>query len=169
MRSKAIFAAVLLAGCSTGPVMLTSRFDPAEVAWFAARGTNTIAGNAIVRTARGTVKTCAADIVTLSPVSRYGRERMQALYGSDEEGFNPIVGGHPADFGGDDPRYLATARTTRCDAHGRFAFDELPDGDYYVVAMVTWRERGFGLEQGGYLMRRVHVSTGETKEVLLAS
>lgn len=167
MRSGLVLALVL-AGCAGGPVALESRFDPAEVAWFSARGTNAIAGTAILRTARGNAKTCAALPVTLFPASAYARERMRHLYGSEEEGFNPITGGRPADFTGDDPRYTATAKTTHCDARGRFWFSELPDGDYYLTTTVTWRERDFGLEQGGHLMRHVHVSTGETKEVLLA-
>ena len=43
-----IILLALLAGCAA-PVALQSRFDPAEVAWFAARGTNTIEGTAIAR------------------------------------------------------------------------------------------------------------------------
>jgi hypothetical protein len=171
MRWKAAFTAVLagaLAGCASGPVTLTSRFDPAEVGWFAGRGTNTISGSAIVRSDRGTVKTCAALAVVLFPVSAYARERMRYLYGSEEEGFNPLLGGRPADFGGDNLRYLQTARTSRCDAKGRFSFRELPDGDYYVVTTVTWHEGHFTLDQGGSLMLRVQVTTGETREILLA-
>ena len=147
---------------------MQNRFDPAEVAWFAGRGTNTIEGSAIVRSYSGTVKNCAALPVMLFPVSTYARERMAYLYGSGEEGFNLLAGGRPADFVGDDPRYGATVKTTRCDAHGRFSFGELPDGDYYLVATVTWRERAQGMDEGGMLMRRVQVRTGETKDVLLA-
>jgi hypothetical protein len=168
MRARAVLAVFVLAGCAGGPVTLQSRFDPGEVAWFAARGTNTIAGSAILRSFNGKAKTCVALPVTLMPVSAYARERMRYLYGAEDEGYNPRVGGKPADFGGDDPGYIATAKTTRCDARGRFSFSELPDGDYYLVTTVTWRDRAFGMESGGSLMQRVHVSTGETKEVLLA-
>jgi hypothetical protein len=170
MRSKAVLAVagVILASCSSEPVTLQSRFDPTEVAWFVGRGTNTIEGSAIVRSYSGTVKTCAALPVMLFPVSAYARERMMHLYGSGEEGYNLLAGGRPADFTNDDPRYQAAVKTTRCDARGRFAFSELPDGDYYLVATVTWRERAQGMDEGGMLMRRVHVSTGETKDVLLA-
>ena len=169
MRSFTVVVVLsLMAGACSAPVVLQSRLDPAEVAWFAARGTNTIAGSVIVRSYKGVAKTCAALPVVLFPVSAYGRERMMHLYGSDQEGFNPILLGRPADFGGDDPRYLSTAKTTRCDGRGRFAFTELPDGAYFLVGTVTWRERQAGLEQGGYLMQRVQVTTGETKEVLLA-
>ncbi len=168
MRSSAAFAVLLLAGCATGPVLLQSRFNPAEVAWFAGRGTNTIEGSAIVRSYNGKVKTCAALPVMLLPVSAYARERMTYLYGSGEEGYNLLVGGRPADFAGDDPRYLAAVKATRCDARGRFAFSELPDGAYYLVATVTWRERELGMDEGGSLMQRVQVQTGETKDVLLA-
>jgi hypothetical protein len=168
MGAKALLACFCLCACSA-PVPLTSSFDPKEVAWFSGTGTNSLAGTAIVRSDSGSVKTCAALPVMLFPVSAYAVERMRALYGNDEEGFNPIVGGRPADFADDDPRYLAAARTLRCDARGRFAFGALPDGDYFLVAQVTWKEgRYLVLEQGGYLMQRVHVQTGESKNVLLA-
>lgn len=168
--ARATLAVALLVGlcaCAT-PVPLQSHFEPREVAWFSARGTGTIEGNAIARAYNGIVKTCAALPVTLFPVSTYAKERMRALYGSAEEGFNPALMGRPAAFDNDDPAYLKTAKTTRCDAHGRFAFSELPDGDYFLVGEVTWRDRQAGLLQGGYLMRRLQLSTGETKEVLLA-
>jgi hypothetical protein len=167
MRSAAIAVCLVLAGCAE-PVHLTARFNPAEVAWFSAAGTNTLGGTAIIRSDNGGAKTCAALEVMLIPVSAYASERMRALYGSDREGFNPILLGRPADFGGDDPGYLAAARSTRCDARGRFSFTGLPDGDYFVVAVVTWRERRGGLVEGGYLMQRVQLATGEAKDVLLA-
>jgi hypothetical protein len=169
MNSKALIATGLLwlSACSA-PVSLSTRFDPGEAAWFSARGTNIIQGTAIARAYNGAAKTCAALTVTLFPVSAYGAERMRALYGNDREGFNPILGGRPADFVQNDPRYLSTAKTTRCDAKGRFSFSELPDGDYFLTAEVTWRDRQMGLPQGGYLMQRLHVASGETKDLLLA-
>ncbi len=157
----------LLSNCAN-PVALHTRFQPHEVAWFSNRGTNTIEGTAIARAYNGTAKTCAALTVTLFPASTYANERMSALYQSDQEGFNPILMGRSANFDNDDPGYIQTAKTTRCDAHGHFAFSELPDGDYFLVGEVTWQDRRAGLRQGGYLMRRVRVGSGETKEVLLA-
>lgn len=168
MRSTSLIGLCLLAAGCTAPTTLYSRFDPAAVAWFSERGTNTIYGTALVRSLSGVAKTCAALPVVLFPDSAYARERMRALYGSDQEGYNPVTGGRPADFIGDDPRYQSTARTTHCDARGRFSFGELPDGEYFLVATVTWQESRIGLPYGGYLMRRLRVSTGETKEVLLA-
>jgi|WetSurMetagenome_2_1015567.scaffolds.fasta_scaffold186749_2 hypothetical protein len=168
MGAKALLACLCLCACSA-PVLLASHFDPAEVAWFSGTGTNSIQGTAILRSDSGSVKTCAALPVMLFPVSAYAAERMRALYGNGEDGFNPIVGGRPADFVNDDPRYLAAVRTLHCDARGRFAFAALPDGDYFLVAQVTWKEgRYLSLEQGGYLMQRLHIQTGESKDVLLA-
>ena len=167
MRAAVILGLALLSGCAS-PVALHAKFQPREVAWFSARGTNTIQGTAIARSLYGNAKTCAALPVTLFPASAYAKERMRALYESDQEGFNPILMGHPAAFVDDDPRYIQNAKSTRCDARGHFAFSELPDGDYFLVGEVTWRDHQAGLPQGGYLMRRIQVSTGETKEVLLA-
>lgn len=167
MRAPIVVVLLGLTACSA-PMALHSRFDPAEIAWFSRRGTNTIEGTAIARSYRGAVKTCAAQTVTLFPVSTYASERMTALYGNAKEGFNPVTAGRPADFEGDDPAYHEAARTMRCDGRGRFAFSELADGAYFVVAEVTWHDRRAGLEQGGYLMQRVEVASGETRDILLA-
>jgi hypothetical protein len=167
LKTPILAALIVVCGCAS-PLALKSHFEPREVSWFAARGTNSIEGSAIARAYNGTAKTCAALPVTLFPASAYASERMRALYDSDQEGFNPALLGRPAAFENDDPRYLQTARTTRCDARGRFAFSELPDGDYFLVSEVTWHDRQAGLPQGGYLMRRVQVGAGESKEVLLA-
>lgn len=171
MRSKpamVFLGLALLSACAGPPVVLKTRFDPAETAWFSARGTGSIEGSAIARAYSGRAKTCAALAVTLFPDTAYARERMLALYGKADEGFNPMLGGRPAAFENDDPRYHATAKTTRCDERGRFSFRELPEGTYYLVAEVTWRDSAAGLPQGGYLMQRIALTAGEAKEVLLA-
>ncbi|GAA0549137.1 hypothetical protein FHS83_001081 [Rhizomicrobium palustre] len=167
-RIFAIFVSIAgLCACSS-PQTLGVRFDSREAAWFSARGTNSLNGTAIARAYTGNAKTCAALPVYLFPVTTYAKARMKALYGSESEGFNPALMGTPANFTDDDPAYFATSRTTNCDAKGRFSFSELPDGDYFLVGEVTWQDRRAGLPQGGYLMRRVSLSTGESKEVLLA-
>jgi len=39
-------------------------------------------------------------------------------------------------FERDDPLYVSTLRTTRCDASGSFSFPRVPDGIWYVTSSV---------------------------------
>ena len=73
MRSTSILGLCLCLAACAEPPALQSHFDPAEVVWFAARGTNTVHGTAIVRNYNGRIKTCSAQAVLLIPVSVYAR------------------------------------------------------------------------------------------------
>lgn len=166
-------AVASIALCSTSTSVqaknLESRvaFDPAEVAWFSKLGTNVIKGSAVLRTRGGDPKTCAGLPASLVPVSSYATDRVSQVY--DARGFRPVSG---RDFKTTDPAFLAASRRVMCDAQGTFSFKDLPDGDYYVNALVEWgapSRWGYGLSsQGGFIIQRVHVQGGETKEILLS-
>lgn len=164
-------ALLLLAGCYQPPapvtVALKTRFEPASVAWAEAGGEGRVEGSALLRTQGGEVRTCAALAVSLVPVTVHARERFLALFGNTRGGFNATgyAGSHPQ-FANDSPAFYDHVRVTKCDAQGRFRFEELADGDYFVTATVTWYAPGAG-PQGGDIMQRVSVRDGETVEVLL--
>lgn len=166
--SVAGFAAIVLAGCATvPPVVMTTTFNPAEVAWASAVGTNTINGNAVLRTVGGEVRTCAGFEAVLSPVSAYSTEMMGAQFGSSTRGYTSYWKEVTSD-----PRYRDTNRRTTCDSQGNFRFDRLPDGEYFVITSVTWSAPTGGrysymASQGGGMMQRVSVAGGETKSIVL--
>jgi hypothetical protein len=58
-------------------------------------------------------------------------------------------------------------RNLICDAQGFFKYENLLDGEYYVVTDIQWAANRYVLE-GGYLMLRVSVKGAEIKEVVLA-
>jgi hypothetical protein len=170
----------LASGCYTAagvrqpePVRLQTPFDPSAVAWAAKRGDNRIEGTALLRTRGGEPRTCAALHVGLIPWSRHAGERMARLYGSIQSGYNARAPyGRMIRWENDDAAFYETVRSTACDAAGRFVFDDLPDGDWFVEAMVTWDvpRAGFvGGPQGGTLMRRVKAAGGETVSVVLTT
>lgn len=170
MKNALLGMMLALAGCATAPepIALGTSFNPTEVAWFNAPGNNTIRGNAVLRTVGGEVRTCAGLDARLSPVSTYATERVRALYGNSQSGFNRGSAG----FTATDPAYEEMQRHTRCDSEGRFTFSGLPDGEYYVIALVTWGvPMGYGMtsRQGGWLMQRVRVAGGETKDIVLTA
>lgn len=176
-RTLAVIAAVSLslAACADTINLHSERqrdrsgFDPQAVAWSKKPGNNAITGTAEL-TLRGQSKTCAGLEVRLVPDARYTRERVAMLYGTATEGFVDAeaarrVQERPGAVV--DPAYARSHKVDTCDAKGRFAFNGLADGTYYVLAPVVWRKAGATTTDGGFLMERVNVKGGETKRLQL--
>ena len=143
-------------------------------------GNNTIKGSALLRQRGGGIVTCAGGQVALYPYSRYAQERMQVLYLDENGGNNPFVLTNPmmgkysqvsfmrgiSTPAEDD--YIELRRETQCNAQGFFSFSNLADGDYYIVTVIEWvAPNANQAPQGGYIMKKVHVEGGETKEVVI--
>ena len=173
MLRLTITAAMLTAGCATVEVPITNDFSSEEVNWFNSDGENTITGSAFLRTKGGDVKTCAGYDVTLMPYSDYASERMAYIYGNPIEGYRTLGLQRKYTFSNESAEYHKYSKETRCDAQGEFAFYQLPDGDYYVLAGVSWQTGvGAGAElfpEGALLMKRVTVADGKTKKVTLTA
>lgn len=125
-------------------------------------GKTTVEGQAFLRTMVGEIRTCAGAEVFLIPVTSYSSERMHNIYGNTTGGRNLLLDRRVADE--PDPRYWSAKRTTVCDAEGDFAFENVPDGQYFVATQVTWRvptSQYSSRSEGGSLMKRVHVTTGQ--------
>lgn len=68
-----------------------------------------------------------------------------------------------------DPDYERLSKRTLCDAQGFFKFEKLADGEFFVTSSVTWKANpNSPFFEGGWMMRRVKVERGETKELVLA-
>ncbi len=157
----------LLAGCATPApqvINLSTTFQPNEVAWSKEVGKNSVSGQSLMRTNGGEIRTCGGYIVTLTPDGAYARERHQYIYGNTTKGYRPIYLAKPL-FNSEPPEYYQTARQTMCDAQGNFFFDKLPDGTYFLSAIVAWQV-GYS-PQGGVLMEKVTLSNGESKRLIL--
>jgi hypothetical protein len=154
-----------MTGCamSQKTVQLTSSFDEMAARNLLEQGTNTVEGSGLIRQQGGGIVTCAGNEVWLVPVTEYSTERMNVIYGSDQQGYSesgaPKFEPTPASF-------MELTRTTVGDAQGNFEFDEVADGDFYVVTSITWAV-GYS-RQGGTLMRRVSVADGGSKKVILS-
>lgn len=125
----------------------------------------------MLRTVGGDVKTCAGLEAHLVAASSYSRERIEYLYGQAETGFG--APGQDRAFVPDPPEYYDTARQTICDSQGNFTFERIPDGEYYVFAVVTWGAVQGGryayiATQGGRVMQKISVRGGETRRLVLS-
>ena len=161
-----------------GPVKpMSEDFSANDIAWSTVKGSNTLNGSGFTRTNNGQTVNCAGFIVNLIPFSRYSAERMLRIYNSTEAGNDkPIMIYNTATIAGvvDNrapaypAQYLATVRQTQCDAAGRFTFNNLPDGAYFVAVNVEWLtyQGNMVSRQGGSIMNRVVLNGGITDTVI---
>ena len=168
MKPAALFAGVILAvaGCAQfapQEAALSTPIAPSEVDWARGSGANTVSGIALIK-AGGTTHTCAGQSAILIPDSAYARARMTAIFGNATKGMRAASLG-AVKFERDDPLYVSTLRTTRCDASGSFSFPRVPDGIWYLTSRVKWQ--GPAQVEGGSMMQRVDVRGGQFVKVVL--
>ncbi len=177
--------AIFLVGCATKPVIITlyNKFDANSARALLEKGDNTIIGSAVLRQRDGGVQTCAGYEVWLIPRTEYAAERMQHLYGDTTQGFRNLANAQRYEFVNDSPDYQLLRKTTVCNAQGFFKFRNVAGGSFFVIAAIRWETFSpysyvnlyTGQQhtatavnkQGGTMMRRVTVSDGETKEIVL--
>ena len=168
MKPVATLLALTLAvgGCAqlgSQQAALSTPIAPSEVEWARKSGANSVSGTAIMQAGR-TSYTCAGQSANLIPDSAYARARMTAIFGNATRGTRAASLG-AVKFERDDPLYVSTLRTTRCDASGSFSFPRVPDGVWYVTSSVKWQ--GDSQVEGGSLMQRVDVRGGRLVKVSL--
>jgi hypothetical protein len=89
---------------------------------------------------------------------------MTAIFGNTTKGMRAASLGAEK-FERDDPLYVSTLRTTRCDPSGSFSFARVPDGVWYVTSSVKWQ--GASQIEGGSMMERVDLRDGRQVKVSL--
>jgi hypothetical protein len=152
MRKIFIAALILLAGCATSPIQRTAVYNPAEYAPYAHPGNGRIIGQAFMETVGGDVKYAAGNPVILHPVTSYTTEWFEKT----------IVQGLKLTQG--DPRGNQYVMQTTANAEGRFAFEHLPAGQYYLTCPIIWGVPGpSGIEStGGIAYAKVTVPPNGT-------
>ncbi len=152
--------AASLAGCVTAKI--DQPFDAAEGAFIHKQGTSRIEGSAFLRQRGGGTVTAAGNEVSLIPVTKYSSARIAAIYKGEKVSY---LGGNfestPAEYG-------RQMRNTKADVDGKFYFDRVAPGDYFVATTVRWSVPGSYLPEGGHLYERVSVREGETARVVIS-
>lgn len=159
-------SACALSGCAVGPVQVRSPFDAAQTAAMLRPGPNTITGSALLRQVNGGVVTCAGFPVVMFPATEYAKERIHGLYGDST--FRSIYAPR-REIIPDPPEFTASVRQATCNAQGFFRFDNVADGDFFLLSMVTWGTPPYGVKTGGAVLGRAHVQGGQAVEVTLTS
>ena len=167
MKSIPLALALILAlaGCAQfqQQAALSTGIAPGEVEWARKSGRNTVSGNASLKSG-GTTYTCAGQSANLIPDTAYARAHMTAIFGNASRGTRAASLG-AVKFERDDPLYVSTLRTARCDASGSFSFPGVPDGVWYVTSSVKWQ--GASQIEGGSMMQRVELRDGRQMRVSL--
>lgn len=148
----AFLACAMLAGCNA-PKDRLATFDPAEYEPYAKSGSGVLAGQAFVRTRGGDVKYGAGREIVLNPVTNYSSE----WYERGVKNYETLKDADPA---------CPKGRTTIADAEGRFRFDGLPAGEYYVACWIFWDMNQYS-QTGGVAHAKVKVQSGQTTNVIV--
>lgn len=163
-----VIGVLALTGCAgiiPEPLKQTTTFNVDQAKRLMQDGKSTISGTAFIRQSGGGIVTCAGLDVRLIPVTEYTTERMKYLYGESIETSVGILDNPFKKTPVLDSEAAKLVKTTVCNKDGEFVFNNIVDGDFYLVATVVWNVGN--LPQGGALGKRVNIKTGETKSVML--
>ncbi len=155
------FLPLVLPACNSSPAP-EARFDAAEAAFMDKPGRTTITGQAFLpdKTGHVNVRFAAGEVVRLIPATSYSKARLAYYFHGAK--FAPAATIPKND---PDPDYLAHTRQTKAGSTGRFVFENVPPGDYFVSTQVMWKPDNAFLPEGGLMYEEVTVTGAETKPV----
>lgn len=159
-----IVAAGLLAAMLGGCVErkpATVAFSAEEAAFVKKSGTTIVTGHAFRMKASGVVVNAAGQLVRLIPATAFARERFRNFYGTGK--YVPHRD-YPREDG-PDAGYSEYTRTTKAEANGRFVFDKVAPGEYFVTTQVIWGDEDAFSREGGSVYDSVTVTGKETEPV----
>ncbi len=158
-----LIAAVIfvVSGCASTPPPQwspTTESSESEYLPYLADGSSTISGQAFLTQQGGGVVKAAGREVTLDPATSTGTEwwvRAGKLW------VHRFVLPTSQNF-------IKARRKVTADADGRFIFENLPAGKYYVRTEVTWKLSDYNI-QGGLVGKLVEVKEKSKSDVILSS
>jgi hypothetical protein len=99
-------------------------------------------------------------VVRLIPMTSYATARLEYYFHGAK--FAPVSSIPKND---PDPNYVAHTRTTKAGPTGRFEFENVPPGRYYVSTQVIWKPEQSFVTQGGLIYEEATVAGAEVKPV----
>ena len=154
-----VVAALALSACQS-TIQTQAKFNPDEAAFIKTQGSGVISGHGFLKRPTGVTVGAAGEIVRLTPVTAYSQERFERLYSGRK--FVRAISMPRVDV---DPVYASYTRTVKADHQGRFRFDNVAPGKYFVSTQAVWRERGQYLPSGGAMYDLVTVTGKESGPV----
>lgn len=158
--------ALLLVVASCGPrndIRLTEGGPPFSgnaAAYIHKKGTVRIDGEAFVLNRNGRPLYAAGEMIRLVPATDYAKFRFAKLYrGGAFVPANAIPRISP------DPQYAQYTRTTTASARGKFSFQDIAPGEYFITAQKIHRPKGSFVALGGAMYSKVIVTGKELKPI----
>ncbi len=153
-------AVLPLAACASSAPPPAVRFDAAEAAFMEKPGKTTISGQAFLPDKAGRVHYAAGEVVRLIPATSYARARLEYYFhGSKYAPVSSVPKNDP------DPEYVARTRTTKAGPTGRFDFENVPPGTYFICTQVIWKPDQAFEPDGGLIYEEATVTGAEAKPV----
>ena len=159
-RSLALIGALFLSACIERKPA-TVAFSTEEAAFIKKPGTGVIVGHAFRTKPSGTVVNAAGQVVRLIPATGFASERFANLYGKSK--YVPHYA-YPAEDEVD-PAYGEYTRTTKAEANGRFSFEKVAPGTYFVTTQVIWGDEAAFTREGGLVYDSITLTGKETEPV----
>jgi len=161
MRVLLLLAALAacLGGCAKPDVDVP--FDPIEAAFIHKPGKGKIEGHAFFRSETGRVIFAAGEYVYLIPATAYTDARFESFFGR----FKQLRATRLFLTMESDPDYRHYTRNTKAESDGRFTFDKVAPGSYYLWTQATWYAVNSILPSGGIIYEKVTVKGDETEPV----
>jgi hypothetical protein len=145
---------------ATAALAQEAAFDPKAAAFIHKDGKTKIEGHAFLRRPDNAVENAVGQTVRLIPVTPYSETRFAQFYKGKK--FLPAFQIPKIEA---DPEYASYTRTTTSDSNGRFEFDNVAPGKYYVATQIMWRGKGNFFSEGGAVYDMVTVPGKDTKKV----
>lgn len=148
-------AASLLLSCASGPVKVAATPNLDDYKSGPRAGTAVVGGEAFGRTKGGDVKSAAGLAIYLDPATPYATEVFKTVLKH-----GPFDEAKPSDTVVFDPAMLKARRQITADSSGRFRFERVAAGDYFVSCYVRWMKSN-GWYTGGWKVKRIRVRDGQ--------
>ncbi len=152
--------ALVCASCQSTRIEHPLSFDASEAAFIRKEGKTTIEGHAFVTNGSGGVVNAAGQSVRLVPATAYSRQRFAAIYGSGKS-----IPARAIPRPDSDPDYIAYTRETKSESNGRFSFDKVAPGEYFVVTQMTWKKEDKLFIDGAAMYETVRIAGSEKDPV----
>ncbi|RYG12397.1 MAG: hypothetical protein EOO07_19115 [Chitinophagaceae bacterium] len=143
---------------SSTPVELKNEFSVDEIKWVTKKGNSSVYGEAFLKLNDGTLKDCSGFNIELLPAAKYSNERIFKTYGNNNSG-QILLEDNPPKFTPDVKEYHEMLIKSTCDNDGKFIFNNVPSGNYYLIAFIIWdaNESNKPTKTGGAVMKRVEI------------
>lgn len=151
----ASLVALTLSACRSAP---TASFDSATAEYINKQGAGTIEAHAFYRDEKGKVIYAAGEHAFLIPVTAYAEQRFLQVYGKGKYVQTKYMPWDEAD-----PQFKKFMRSTKAESNGRFTFERVAPGEYFVATSVSWFPEDSLFASGAAIYERVTL-TGKEKE-----